>query len=367
MTRVSFVVIAYNEERCIARAIDAILALDGLSPRDEVVVVDDGSSDATPALVADAAAADGRVRLVALDRNAGRGAARAAGIAAARGSQVAFVDADIVLPPSWLVRCRAALAGAGDVSAAGPGGSGSLDAVGGVAVPDGDVSYVHRRCGLVPKVVPHTEGLTGSNALFRREVFDRVVVDPERRNGEDIALARDLREAGFGVAVVPGLIVDHLETKSWSESLAWLVESGIGAGRQLAETGVWRLPDVAFAAYGVVAALAVVLAVGVPHGWQPGLVMVVGYPVATGAAHLHRKFSLGATPLRSLSAVPVAAALQAAYYLGRCAGLRAGARAAAEDRPAAGGGHPTSGAGTAATTVTTAPAAAGRRGRGGER
>ncbi|GAA1861795.1 glycosyltransferase family 2 protein [Myceligenerans crystallogenes] len=62
----------------------------------EVVVVDDGSADGTPAVVA--AVGDPRVRLVPADRPGG-GPARNQGAALARGEYLAFADGDDVVPP----------------------------------------------------------------------------------------------------------------------------------------------------------------------------------------------------------------------------------------------------------------------------
>ena len=74
--------------------------------------------------------------------NLGRGAARRTGITAARGGLIAMVDADIVLPDNWLVHSRIAME------------THDADAVGGVAVPDGDVTYVCNRFALRPRSVP---------------------------------------------------------------------------------------------------------------------------------------------------------------------------------------------------------------------
>jgi putative flippase GtrA len=66
----------------------------------EIVVVDDGSTDAT----ADAALAAGADQVVVLPENRGKGAAVRAGVAAARGRTIAFTDADLAYSPDQLLR-----------------------------------------------------------------------------------------------------------------------------------------------------------------------------------------------------------------------------------------------------------------------
>lgn len=68
----------------------------------EAIVVDDGSTDASPDLCRAWAARDSRIRVLRQE-NAGVSAARNAGIAAAAGSFLAFVDADDRLEPDYLL------------------------------------------------------------------------------------------------------------------------------------------------------------------------------------------------------------------------------------------------------------------------
>jgi GT2 family glycosyltransferase len=76
----------------------------------ELVLVDDGSGDARlTALLAEVAAADPRVRVVALEQNQGISGASAAGLAAATGQYVALLDHDDLLEPNALEVVRKAL------------------------------------------------------------------------------------------------------------------------------------------------------------------------------------------------------------------------------------------------------------------
>ncbi|MCQ4210558.1 CDP-glycerol glycerophosphotransferase family protein [Streptomyces longispororuber] len=96
--RLSVVVPVYNVERYLAACLDSLVA-QTLRELD-IVVVDDGSPDGSAAIAAEYAARDSRIRLVRQD-NAGLGAARNAGVAAAdpRTEYLAFVDSDDTVPP----------------------------------------------------------------------------------------------------------------------------------------------------------------------------------------------------------------------------------------------------------------------------
>jgi glycosyltransferase involved in cell wall biosynthesis len=108
----SIVVPVYDGAAFVAEAIGSALAQ--TYPNVEVVVVDDGSRDATPAIVDALAARDPRVRVVH-QANRGLSGARNAGIEHARGAYVAFLDADDWLLPNKLTDQVAALEAHPDV------------------------------------------------------------------------------------------------------------------------------------------------------------------------------------------------------------------------------------------------------------
>lgn len=108
MTRVSIITPFLNAEAYLAEAIDSVRAQTETDW--ELLLIDDGSTDGSAAIAADAARADPRIRLLPTPGNAPRGAAAArnAGIAAARGTFVAFLDADDVFEPHMLATTLAA-------------------------------------------------------------------------------------------------------------------------------------------------------------------------------------------------------------------------------------------------------------------
>lgn len=110
---VSVIIPAYNRAATVAAAIGSVLSQDGVNF--EVIVVDDASEDGTAAVVE--GIGDARVRLVRHARNAGAGAARNTGIAAARAGLVAFQDSDDLWLPGKLARQVAALRASPDAVA----------------------------------------------------------------------------------------------------------------------------------------------------------------------------------------------------------------------------------------------------------
>ncbi len=68
----------------------------------ELVIVDDGSSDETPTILAEIAATDPRVKVVTLSRNFGHQMAITAGLDHAKGDAVVMIDADLQDPPELI-------------------------------------------------------------------------------------------------------------------------------------------------------------------------------------------------------------------------------------------------------------------------
>jgi glycosyltransferase involved in cell wall biosynthesis len=112
--RISVIIPSLNDADLLSNCLAALTAQ--RRPADEIIVVDNGSTDATAQVARDAGAT------VVHEAVRGTLSATAAGFDAATGSILARLDADSVPAPDWLERVEAALAAAGAPAAVtGPG------------------------------------------------------------------------------------------------------------------------------------------------------------------------------------------------------------------------------------------------------
>ena len=109
-TTLTVILPCYNEAERLPVTLQTLLAhLSGVPGQVEVLVVDDGSTDATVMVANAVAAADGRVRVLSYHPNRGKGFAVRTGMLAAEGELIVFTDADGSYGPSDLDRIVAAL------------------------------------------------------------------------------------------------------------------------------------------------------------------------------------------------------------------------------------------------------------------
>jgi glycosyltransferase involved in cell wall biosynthesis len=184
--RVSVVIPAYNGASFLAEALDSVLGQ--TRPPEEVVVVDDGSTDGTAAV----AARYGAPVLVHRQANRGIGAARNAGVALTSGDHIAFLDADDLWEPRKLERQLELLA----------------------KDPDLEIVFGHLaefRAGPGEErgpLGPARPGPLAVTMLVRREAMDRVGTFPE-----DVVLSEFLiwlgraRQLGLREAMLPDVLV----------------------------------------------------------------------------------------------------------------------------------------------------------------
>jgi len=101
----SLVIPCYNEEENVPTLLQRVEAALTLTGRPfEVVIVDDGSTDSTPRLLAEAMAVKPWLRVIRMAKNGGQSAAFEAGFEAARGDVIATIDADLQNDPEEIPR-----------------------------------------------------------------------------------------------------------------------------------------------------------------------------------------------------------------------------------------------------------------------
>lgn len=239
----SIVVAARNEERTIRACVEGLLAQ--RYPRVEVIVVDDGSTDATTPILAELAGAAPPGRLTVLRGEArGPGAARNRGVRAAHGDVVAFIDGDAVAAPDWVEALVAAL------------GDPDLASVGGIQLaPDTATAFQRRiqrffeavgfvsdyvrgdRQGVVP-----TDHNPSCNSAYRRDVFDahggfREDLFP----CEDLELDRRLALRGDRIGFCAAARVFHERPRDLADFAGMMRRYGAAHRRLVAIHGRFRL------------------------------------------------------------------------------------------------------------------------------
>lgn len=203
MTTLSIVVPAYNEEKRLVPTLESLIDFANACGDDtEIIVVDDGSTDATAAVAAETGGP--KVRVISYPDNRGKGHAVRVGMLAATGEHRLFTDADGSTP----IAEYTALA----VSLKALGGSGV--AFGSVAVEDANVAksqgVIREALGklgnlmiriiALPGVHDSQRGFKLFSADAAEAVFSISVVDGWGFDVEALALSRKL---GFPIVEVP--------------------------------------------------------------------------------------------------------------------------------------------------------------------
>lgn len=191
MTRISVIIPAWQAAATIAETLASVAAQ--TRPADEVIVVDDGSTDGTAAV---ASAALPSARIIRRP-NGGVAAALNTGLAAAQGRLLALLDADDLWLPGKLAAQEAALAGAPALAGVG----GHMESFFCANMPPGARAAVRLPAGPEPSL------LYGA-LLLRRDAYDAVGPHDEAlRAGQFIDWMHRARLAGLAFEVLPDVVI----------------------------------------------------------------------------------------------------------------------------------------------------------------
>lgn len=220
--RISVVVCSYNGARLIG---DCLLGLrEQTYPDYEVIVVDDGSTDATASI-----AKSYGVRVISTD-NQGLSSARNVGLQAANGEIVAYTDDDARPDPDWLLYLAAAFQSSDYVGICGPN----------IAPPgDGAVAEcVANAPGAATHVLltdTEAEHIPGCNMAFRKaRLQDIGGFDPQFRSaGDDVDICWRLQERGWTLGFCSAAMVWHHRRSTLRAY--WKQQVGYGKAEALLE------------------------------------------------------------------------------------------------------------------------------------
>jgi len=217
---VTVIIAVYNAEATLRECLDSLGRL--RYPSYEVLVVDDGSTDASAQIMSEFP-----YRVIS-QPNRGVSAARNAGLDLACGDIVAYMDADARADPDWLGFLVATMQETGFEAAGGPN----------LLPPEDEwiARLVYRSPGGPTHVMLDdtlAEHVPGCNMAFRREIlrqtggFDPVFTAA----GDDVDICWRLMEGGHRIAFSPGAVVWHHRRTSfrayWKQQVGYGMSEGL--------------------------------------------------------------------------------------------------------------------------------------------
>ena len=196
--KVSVIVCTFNGSRTLSECLGSFLRLE--YPNYEVIVVNDGSTDATAKI-----AHSYGFRVITTE-NQGLASARNTGLKAATGEIVAYIDDDAYPDPDWLRYLASTFMNTKHVGVGGPN----------IAPPgDGSIAecVAHSPGNPVHILLSDTEAehIPGCNMAFRKTALEAIGgFDPQFRiAGDDVDVCWRLQQKGWTLGYSPGAMVWH--------------------------------------------------------------------------------------------------------------------------------------------------------------
>ena len=206
---ISIVIPAYNCEDTMKACLDSLLQLS--YPNREIIIVDDGSTDGTHAILERYSG----IRVIRTE-NSGPSHARNIGIREAKGDFIAFTDSDCIVEENWLEELRR---GFHNESVAGVGGDQKSPAD---DTPFGkNVQRFMKAVGFVTDYIKTGKRLKKTNhnptcnVLYRRSVLlESGLFDEKLWPGEDVEIDLKIERLGYTLYYNPEAVVYHYRPKT---------------------------------------------------------------------------------------------------------------------------------------------------------
>ena len=221
---VSVIVPVYKSESTLSYCVQTLLEQKNVEM--EILLVDDGSPDNCPQICDQLAEAEERIRVIH-KKNGGVSSARNAGIEAAWGEYLVFVDSDDFIEPLMLSRLMKGIEGS-DIAVCG---------------------YYHHYLGKIVEKIPRVDGETGAenflqlygngymnmpwNKIFRRELAGRF--DESISLGEDLLFNLDYLRRADGVTVVSEPLYHYIQNNTGNTLSSQKREDKLELGKR-----IWR-------------------------------------------------------------------------------------------------------------------------------
>jgi GT2 family glycosyltransferase len=206
----SVVIVTFNNESCIAECLHSVLLT--LDDGDEVIVVDNASSDKTLEVVCRFLAQTSRLKIVENPTNLGYSAGCNVGLKASSGQHLVLLNPDTIVWPRWLEKMKRAFREG--VGAVGP----MSDNVGGVQYIGHDLEPGIRLQEIQDHLTEQfarqsveTKLLIGFCLLLRRDIMDRIGILDENLflGNDDLELSWRIRTHDLKLVVAKDVFVHH--------------------------------------------------------------------------------------------------------------------------------------------------------------
>lgn len=205
---ISVIIPVKNGEKTLAACLRAVQAQRGLHQAVEVIVVDDGSTDGTPAI-----AREQDVQVIS-QPNLGPAAARNAGARAARGEILAFTDADCEPAPDWLAQISAPFQDPAVIGVKGAYRTRQRQAAARFVQQEYEAKYARLASQATIDFIDTYSAAYRRDIFLKNQGFDPAFPVP---SVEDQEFSFRLARKGYRLVFAPAAVVYHQHDRIWWE------------------------------------------------------------------------------------------------------------------------------------------------------